>query len=143
MAEGIARELLPLPGLFGIKSAGFFAVAGNPPSDYAVRVCSNHGISIASHRAQRLTPSLIAWADLVFCMERDQCDQVVSMANGSALVRLMGESVPGIPDEVDDPYGRGMEAFERTFYFLTRAITFHLGHYKEGRRYDRKAKAIG
>ncbi len=143
MAEGIAREFLVFTGSCEVRSAGLFAVPGNPPSDYAVRVCSNHGISIAAHRAQLLTPALVEWADIVFCMERNQCRQVAALADGSFLVRLMGESVPGVPDEIADPYGRGIEEFEQTFHHLTRAMAFHLGHYKEGRRYDRKAKAIG
>ena len=143
MAEGIAKDSLSSVGSFDIRSAGLHAVPGNPPFEYAVRVCSNHGISIASHRARRATASLISWADLIFCMERDQCYQVRAQASEYSHVFLLGEPVPGIPDEIDDPYGGGLKKFEQTFYHLTKAIAFHFGHYKEGRRYDRKAKAFG
>ena len=76
-------------------------------------------------------------------MGREQTCQILAQVPVSPPVHLLGESVPGIPDEIADPYGGDLEEFEQTFYHLTKAIAFHFGHYKEGRRYDRKAEAFG
>ncbi len=144
MAEGIAKELFHGDPSVGIASAGLYAVPGNPPYRHAIRVCSNHGIYIASHRAQPLTHKLVRWADIIYCMEREQCIEITRrMSAGSSTIRLIGEGVPDIPDEIVDPFGGDIQEFEQTFSYLTRAIAFHFDYYKEGRRYDRKTKAFG
>lgn len=143
MAEGIARVFLQSDPSFGIKSAGLYAIPGTLPSEKAIDVCSNHGIHIETHRAQALTPALAEWADIILCMERGYCLHVRSLSPENTSIRLIGEGVPEIPDEIADPYGGDMSDYEQTFFHLTKAITFHFGHYKEGREYDRKAKAFG
>ena len=143
MAEGIAKSLLSGNPSLHIQSAGLYAVPGNPPSENAVKVCLKHGIDIRQHRAQPVTPTLSAWADLIFCMERYQCLEIQTFAYAVVPIRLIGENVPDIPDEIPDPYGYGLETYEQTFQSLTRAIAFHLGHLRERREYDRKAEASG
>ncbi len=143
MAEGIAKALLGGTPSIEIQSAGLYAIPGNTPSKNAVKACLKHGIDIRKHRAQPVTPSLLTWADLIFCMERYQCQELQTFAHLAAPVRLIGENVPDIPDEIPDPYGYDLETYEQTFQSLTRAIFFHLGHLRERRKYDRKAEASG
>ncbi len=143
MAEGITRFLFKdLPSLT-TKSAGLYAVRGASPSKNAVIVCERHGIDIRNHRAQPLTHQLLVWADLVFCMEHSQKYEIMTMGDTATQLRLMGEGVPDIPDEIPDPYGGDLHVYEEIFYFLTQAIEFHLGRFRERRRYDRKTEAFG
>ncbi len=143
MAEGIAKALLQERSFFRIKSAGLCAIPGNPPAETAVRVSSNHGIPIAHHRAQRLSLALTRWADIIFCMERSHGLQVRKLSSPAPPIRLIGEGVPGIPDEVSDPYGGTKNDYEQTFFHLTKAIAYHFGLHQEGREHDRKAEALG
>ncbi len=143
MAEGIAGAMFMGDDFLHVESAGLHAVPDNAPSENAVTVCLKHGIDIRRHRARAVTPILLSRIDLVFCMERYQCLDVLANAPHLLPVRLIGEDVPGIPDEIPDPYGHGLPTYERTFQSLTRAIAFHLGHLRERREYDRKAKTSG
>ncbi len=142
MAEGIAKAFLRGTSSLHFKSAGLYALPGNPPSKHAIHVCLSHGIHIERHRAQPLTSSLAGWADSVFCMERDQCLFVKGLSE-NARVFLIGEGVPGIPDEIADPYGGPLKDYEQTFFHLTKAIAYHFGQFREGRQHDRETKAFG
>ncbi len=143
MAEGIAKVLLGGNTSIVIRSAGLHAIAGNLPTENTVEICLRHGIDIRGHRAQPVTPTLLAWADLIFCMERYQCLEIQALTPSKVPVRLIGEGVPGIPEEIPDPYGYDLETYEQTFQSLNRAIAAHLGHLRERRKYDRKAEASG
>ena len=143
MAEGIAKAFFSGNPSVNIQSAGLYALPGNVPSENAVKTCLKHGIDIRWHRAQPVTPALLTWSDLIFCMERYQCLEIQGLLRHEVPVKLIGEGVPGIPDEIPDPYGHKLETYEQTFQSLTRAIAVHLGHLRERREYDRKAEASG
>jgi len=74
MAEGLMKVLLPpAPGRhITVCSAGTQAVDGLPAETGAVRAVREHGADIAGHRSRAIDGSLIASANLILVMERQQ-----------------------------------------------------------------------
>ena len=143
MAEGITKTMFKGNNTLHARSAGLYAVPGNPPSKNAIDVCGVYGIDIRDHRAQPLSQTLLNWADLIFCMEEYQDLEIRTLARQEVPIRLLGRDIEGVPDEIPDPYGGDPHVYEETFRFLTQAIVFHLGRFEERRRYDREAEAAG
>jgi protein-tyrosine phosphatase len=138
MAEGIAKAFFKPDHRVTVKSAGVAAIPGNFPSENAIFVCKTHGINIKDHRARPVSPSLLSESDAIFCMENYQCQEVRTLLKQEGLIRLIGKDVPGISSEIPDPYGKGPEAYERTFRDLNKAIMFHFGKNAKRREYDGK-----
>ena len=137
MAEGIAKVHFKFDPRVTVKSAGLAAVPGNPPSENAMRACKAHGIDIRNHRAHPVSPGLLSKFDTVFCMERYQCREVRTLLKQEAIIHLIGENVPGVSNEIPDPYGKAPDSFEQTFRDLNKAIMFHFGKNTERREHDR------
>ncbi|MBX6378506.1 MAG: hypothetical protein IRY95_08150, partial [Clostridia bacterium] len=70
MAEALLRHVAATRGLaVEVASAGVTAVEGMPLSQEAASALRRRGVSVGEHRSRRLTPELVAWADLVLVME--------------------------------------------------------------------------
>lgn len=76
MAEAIARHWLEQEGHADVEaiSAGIAAFPGSPAATNAILALGRMGIDLRSHRAQQVTPEMVAGADLVLTMTRDQRD---------------------------------------------------------------------
>jgi len=73
MAQGILKKLLQERGknyasLYNIQSAGISTVPGMSPTTEAVKVMSEQGMDISSHRSQQLGEDLVKSADLILVM---------------------------------------------------------------------------
>lgn len=66
IAEGLLKARL---GGKQIWSAGTMALIGNGADPYSVEVSAEHGVDIASHRAQQLTLPMLQHADLVLTLD--------------------------------------------------------------------------
>jgi protein-tyrosine-phosphatase len=97
-AEAVARRA----GL-DVESAGLSAYEGAGPTDDALAVARELGYDLSSHRARPLTKEMLERADLVVGMTAAH----VSALGGSA--RLLGEA------DLDDPIGRGPDAYRRAY----------------------------
>jgi len=69
MGEGLLKRLLPDAT---VSSAGLLALDGSLPDPTAVRLLSDYGVDISLHRARRLSPLIMASADLVLVAESAQ-----------------------------------------------------------------------
>ena len=69
MAEALLRDALREQQDITVESAGLGALVDHPASEHAVDLMHERGLDITSHRAQQITPELIAQADLVLVME--------------------------------------------------------------------------
>jgi len=109
MAEGLMKVLL-FPASdrrIMVCSAGTHAADGLPAESGAVRAAREHGADIGAHRSRAIDGSLIARADLILVMERQQARFIRSTVPVSPdALRLLGEFAggAGIP-EIPDPYG--------------------------------------
>ncbi|MDI6857058.1 MAG: low molecular weight protein arginine phosphatase [Dehalococcoidia bacterium] len=104
------------------ESAGLHAGNGVPATDNACAVMRTLGIDISSHRSRRLTRELMDRADLVLAMSTVQRGRVVaSFPDAKGKVRVLGEYA-GTGVDVDDPFGRTLEAYHRCAEQLSQLV---------------------
>lgn len=114
MAEYLARELARKKGIeVEVKSAGIWAVHGEPATEETVAVLEELGINAKSHCSQPLDFELIDWADLILTMEDWHKRQILAkMPEASGKVFTLPEFV-GEEGEVPDPYGTARSAYRQ------------------------------
>lgn len=121
LAEGIARDELEQRGWGNVEvaSAGLSAQRGAGASEFAVSVASRHGISLAEHRSQPLTPALVEWADLVLAMGPSHVDGIRRLG-GAEKALTLGDFASGADEgySVRDPFGGPEETYEDTYQEL-------------------------
>ena len=80
MAEAIVRAEIET-GAWGavvVGSAGVAAAPGAPASGGALRAAQRNGLDLSSHESRVLTPTLVAWADLILTMSWRQSEVAVA-----------------------------------------------------------------
>lgn len=115
MAAGIFRTLVH-EDYCDVRSAGILMMAGSPASDNAVRVVSEYGGSITDHRAQSVSPELIAWADLIFVMSYKHYNRVIEVEPRVVMKTfLLKEYKRKVKyNEIADPVGKDIDAYRET-----------------------------
>lgn len=117
IGERLLQQKLPA---LTITSAGTCAVTGHPVDVHAQKVAALHGLSLEDHRARQLTAEMMQQCDLILAMESEQINRISLIApemRGKAL--LFGLWVK--EQEIPDPYGKSMEAFEYVYRLLGEA----------------------
>ncbi len=110
MAMGLLNQSLPD---LTVRSAGLHAMPGAPAHPLAIAVCSDAGIDLSGHRAQRLTGRDVARADLVLTMSDAQKHWIqLRYPQCSGRVHRLGERTGC---NIPDPHGRPHEAFVQAF----------------------------
>ncbi len=114
MAEFLLRELAHRRGIeLEVKSAGLWAVHGEPATEETIAVLQELGIDAKSHRSKPLDWDLIDWADLILTMEEWQKRQIIVKApEAVGKVFTLPEFV-GEGGEVPDPYGTARHAYRQ------------------------------
>ena len=105
-AEVVARSA----GHVDVESAGLAAYAGAQPTADAIAVARELGYDLSSHQARPLTAEMLERADVVVGMTASH----VSALGGRA--RLLGDA------DVDDPIGRGPDAYRRAYAQIERDV---------------------
>lgn len=121
MAEALLRHELGGQDDIRVESAGLGALVGEPASAFSVELMRERGLDITAHRAQQLTPEVVARADLVLVMEsghRRAIDAMEPTARGK--VFRLGEWQDA---EIPDPYRQPREAFEEALELIDRGVT--------------------
>ena len=125
--EGLLRKLLSerLHSPAQIFSAGTSAVAGAPVTPDAVRTAKEYGVDLAGKSSTPLTPDLIEQADMILVMEKRHRDRIVRVIpTASAKTRIVTDLAPESRiAEVADPYGLGIDAYQRCFSDLHSIFT--------------------
>ena len=114
------RQALRGPEEFTVESAGLGALEGYPASEFAEQLMSERGIDIASHRAQQLTPELVAKADLILVMatgHKKVIDENDATARGK--VHRLGEWQD---TDIKDPYRQPREAFKEALRDIDKGV---------------------
>src|SRR5919201_6306261 len=60
-----------------VSSAGTAGWEGSPATREAVHAAAERGVDISRHVARRLDPAMVGDADLVLCMGRAHCEEIV------------------------------------------------------------------
>ena len=125
MAEALLRERLDRAGLgqeVSVKSAGVWASAGHPASVHAVTCLAGRGIDLSGPRSQPVTVALLEDSDVILVMEEAHRRSIFYLApQYLAKVFLLSE-MSGQHDDVADPYGGEIVAYERTITLLEKLI---------------------
>lgn len=120
MAEALLRERLRGRGVV-VESAGLAAPAGKPVDADAAAVLAAKGLAADAHVARKLTPDMLAAADLVLAMDPRQLSAVRAIApQARGKTFLLGKWIDDA--DVPDPYGKPREAFEQAFALIERAV---------------------
>ena len=117
MAEGLMKILLPSASgrHIIIRSAGTHAADGLPAEPGAARAAREHGADIGGHRSRAIDGTLIASANLILVMERQQARFIQSTSPVAPdALRMLGEFAgsEGTP-EIPDPYGGSFAVYRR------------------------------
>ena len=108
MAAALLGRLLP--GV-EVTSAGLYAEDGAPASYHALLAMDELGVDISGHMARRFRPGMGEGA-LLLAMTRSQARALRALCPEAKVELFLGD------EEVPDPFGRGMEAYERTVRVL-------------------------
>lgn len=98
------------------KSAGF-TTGGFPATREAILVAKENQLSLDRHRSQQITPDLMDWADLVLCMTQGHKEVLEQYFPKKDIYTMYGYICKEQKD-VEDPFGRGPEAYRKTFLEL-------------------------
>lgn len=117
MAEAIARRLILESGRtdLEVESAGTQAWDRSPASDEALLVGVERNLDISGHRARRLTPEIVANADLVLVMSPAHLAQVREMGPNANVHLFAGYGVSGAAGRsIADPFGGNLNDYRAT-----------------------------
>lgn len=116
LAEAVLRRMAAERGLtdLEVSSAGTGSLEGAPASSGTYLVGIERAADTSAHRARRLTPRMVAEADLILAMSRGHLAEIERMG-GADKAWLLGEYAGfyGADAEVDDPFGGEMEDYRR------------------------------
>lgn len=104
-----------------VLSAGTSADEGAPPTEEAIQVMKEQFIDLSAHRARQLTSSLLDQVDLILTMTDNQKKACINAGASEEKVQTLGEFA-GMIEEVEDPFGRGLPAYEDCVSQLERLI---------------------
>ena len=117
MAEAIARRLIRESGRtdLEVESAGTQAWDRSPASDEALLVGVERNLDLSGHRARRLTPEIVANADLVLVMSPAHLAQVREMDPSANVHLFAGYGVSGGSGRsIADPFGGNLNDYRAT-----------------------------
>lgn len=125
MAECLFRHHASAQGVmhrFVVDSAGTGGWhRGQEPDERMRDVAAKHGVVVAG-AARQIVPDDLHEFDHVLCMDQSNLDEVLSLEQGTASVRLMLEHHPDDVRDVPDPYYGGVDGFQDVFGLLDVAV---------------------
>lgn len=101
-----------------VGSAGVSAADGEEASPDAVIEMSKRGLDVSRHRTRSIGSCDLSQYDVVACMTTSHAE---SLERSGAAVLTLGEWA-GTGQDVDDPAGRGQDAYEKAAHRLTALI---------------------
>lgn len=116
MAAGLLRQRFAEAGWSNqveVRSAGTFALVGNPASQPGVLLLAQRDIDISGHRAQQVTPVLLDWADLILVMTEEHRRSIFYYGMRYLPKVFLLSELSGAHQEIPDPYGQNQDAYIR------------------------------
>lgn len=114
MAESVLKFKASRTGLdLHVESAGIGALQGKPAHKHTVNILQRYGLDISEHVGKQINSELMNWADLVLVMEDEHRSHLIKRyPSSSGKVFIMGK---WINREIEDPYKKDVDAFEKCF----------------------------
>lgn len=120
MGEALLRHALQSGPACSVASAGLGALVGKPAAEHSIELMKLEGIDITDHRAQQITPDLIANADLILVMEAGHKSAIVNMdpsVRGKVYRFGKWQDV-----DIPDPYGMPREDYEHALTLIKAGV---------------------
>ena len=118
MAKALFDNMLSEIGNKNIDSmsAGLTRLSGAKAAENTIKICSNYGLDVNSHRSRQLDGGLLREADLILTMEIEQKTYIQSIypEQSSKIFTLTGYG-DRVERDIYDPYGDGIEIFDNVF----------------------------
>ncbi|MBE2200817.1 MAG: hypothetical protein IAE79_19555 [Anaerolinea sp.] len=114
VAAALLQEALLRQGYHDwvVRSAGTWVQMKRGASRNSVQVASERGLDITAHQATMVEASHLKVADLVLCMETGHAEALRAEFPAYAHKIYLFSEMVGKRYNVDDPYGRSLEAYE-------------------------------
>ena len=101
-------------GMVRVRSAGLWALEGQPASAYALQVMSEHDLDIGAHRARSLSQADVDESGLILVMTKRHADIIShDLERTLGKVYLLAE-MAGEAYDIEDPYGGSLVEYRRT-----------------------------
>ena len=114
-----------------VSSAGLIAIPDDVPEQATIDAARRAGVDVASHRARRFEPSLLADNGWVLVMEAEQREAVLS-APGSDEQRIeLLSRFSSEPGDIGDPEGQGAKDFDRCVARIKDGVEGYLSWFLE------------
>lgn len=124
-AQTLLERRLNREGLtdWAVESAGTWTVAGRPASRYIVELMAERGLDVSHHRSRVVKRHLIEQADLVLVMARGHAEALrLEFPDQAGKIYLLSEMRNHHRYDVEDPYGRSFEEYEKRVNEIERLI---------------------
>jgi L-threonylcarbamoyladenylate synthase len=127
MAQALFEKKLKEKGRNDIEvfSAGISAPIGIGASNETRQLLKEEGIDVSGHRAQRTSEEMYKRSDLILVMQRFQEETISrnhSFLKGRVYLLKEFSKFDQNNLEIEDPIGRGMDVYKRSFYSIKEAI---------------------
>ena len=126
MAEAMFRQFTAgTHSLVTAVSAGLHAIPGREPHPRALAASNEIGLSLVEHRAQLLTPEMVAQADVIFVMDFQNKAEVLALyPQARDKVIMLSEYADGAERcrEIPDPYFGDLESTRRCYALLQTCV---------------------
>ena len=121
MAEGLFRDAVKGRADVEVSSAGLSAGYGQRPSPHAITALRELGIDITGQRSQPFTDRLAEEVTHIFVMTQGHIEGIrLYFSEAAEKARLIREFVD--EDDVPDPIGMGLDAYQRTRNAIREAL---------------------
>ena len=97
-----------------VVSAGVWASEGREVSRTSSAVLAGRGVDISAHRSQPVTTALLDQVNLVLVMEEAHRRSIFNYSPKYLAKTFLLTEMSGQHDDIEDPYGRAVEAYEAT-----------------------------
>ncbi|MBR6788564.1 MAG: hypothetical protein IKM44_02010 [Clostridia bacterium] len=130
MAEQMFADYIKknkMSAVVSVSSAGIYADNGRPMTPESAGVLAELGLTVYPHKSRLLTVDLIQNANVIVCMTEGHRNALVhtftyeaAMSDGEQ--RITGTVKELVGEEVNDPYGQGVDAYRKTAGLLTKML---------------------
>ena len=118
-AAAAARGLLG-DAAHEVASAGTLMTSGHRSPDDAIIAAAEFGHDLTNHRSRPASADLLAGAERIYSMDRTHVAFLARSGFESELLDPAG-------GEIADPYGRGLDAYRRSYQAITKALDDRFG----------------
>lgn len=125
MAEAILKDMLHKREINNVivSSAGIFVLEGDMASAEALEVLKREEIDLSDHKARQVSKDILMKSDLILTMTQNHKEVLLNyFPDSKGKIYTLKEYAYGVEDDIIDPFGRGLKAYEEALEDIKRAL---------------------